>query len=350
MPLQILTYSDYLLYKQITEENYGLACSEPDEPYYLGNEISEKIEINNKHDKCFRDVLSDKSEITNFLKHFINPENTIKPEDIEAYNTSFITSKYQNREADIVYKIKGKNAFILIEHQSKIDKKMPYRLIEYYTEILRTTKENDEEKMPIVIPIIIYTGSAKWNVNGYISEKQEIVEGYQEGRLDIKYNLVQANNFKTDELLSKGTMLANTMIIENSKDTDELAENLEKIIENTNEKEKLLKLKNIVKYILKGILEREDIEKIEKMIDEKEAGYNMDELIKRIKRNDKKKMKKIEQEAMKKGIDKGISQGITQGISQTLKNMAQKLLNLKMPIEQIMQVTGLTEEEIKSMQ
>ena len=60
----------------------------------------------------------------------------------------------------------------------------------------------------------------------------------------------------------------------------------------------------------------------------------MDELIKRIKRNDKKKMKKIEQEAIKKGI----------------RNMAHKLLNLKLPIEQIMQVTGLTEEEIKSMQ
>ena len=334
MLLQILTYSDYLLYKRITEENCELECNEDEQPYYLGNEFNEKIQINNKHDKCFRDVLSDKSEITNFLKDFINSENTIKPDDIEPYNTSFITSKYQNREADIVYKIKDKNAFILIEHQSKIDKKMPYRLIEYYTEILRTFKEKNEEKMPVVIPIIIYTGDKKWNTNGYISEKQEVIEGYQEGRLDIKYNLVQANNYKTDELLSKGTMLANTMIIENSKDTDELMENLEKIIGNINEKEKLLKLRNIVKYILKETLKKEDIEKIERMIDEKEDSYNMDELIKRIKRNDKKKMKKIEQEAIKKGI----------------RNMAYKLLNLKLPIEQIMQVTGLTEEEIKSMQ
>lgn len=334
MLLQILTYSDYLLYKRITEENCELECNEDEQPYYLGNEFNEKIQINNKHDKCFRDVLSDKSEITNFLKDFINSENTIKPDDIEPYNTSFITSKYQNREADIVYKIKDKNAFILIEHQSKIDKKMPYRLIEYYTEILRTFKEKNEEKMPVVIPIIIYTGDKKWNTNGYISEKQEVIEGYQEGRLDIKYNLVQANNYKTDELLSKGTMLANTMIIENSNDTDELMENLEKIIGNINEKEKLLKLRNIVKYILKETLKKEDIEKIERMIDEKEDSYNLDELIKRIKRNDKKKMKKIEQEAIKKGI----------------RNMAYKLLNLKLPIEQIMQVTGLTEEEIKSMQ
>ena len=262
--MQIFTYNDYLLYKRILKEDSELECNEDGQPYYFDN--GEEIQINNKHDKCFRDILSDKSEITNFLKDFINAENKIKSEDIEPYNTSYITSKYQNREADIVYKIKGKNAFILIEHQSKIDKKMPYRLLEYYTEIVRTTKEKDREKMPIVIPIIIYTGSAKWISNGYISEKQEEVEGYQEGRLDIEYNLVQANNFKTEELLSKDTMLANTMIIENSNNVEELVQNLERIIEKTNNEEKLAKLKNIIKYILNEILKKEDIEKIEKMI------------------------------------------------------------------------------------
>ena len=310
MLLQILTYSDYLLYKQITEEKRELACSEPDEPYYLGNEVDEKIQINNKHDKCFRDILSDKSEITNFLKHFINPENTIKTEDIEPYNTSFITSKYQNREADIVYKVKEKNAFILIEHQSKIDKKMPHRLLEYYTEILRTNKIKDEEEMPIVVPIVIYTGSDKWNTNGYISEKQAKLEGYKEGRLDIKYNLVQANNFKTGELLKKGTMLANAMIIENSNDTEELMENLEKIIENINDEEKLIKLRNIVKYILRGILEKEDIKKIETMIEDKEEEKNMDELIERIKRNDQKKMNEIAQKTKEQMIKNMIKLGI----------------------------------------
>jgi len=320
-----------LLYVRIIKGGLQLTLNEEEEQYLPENiEVKNiQLEIHNKHDKCFRDILSDKTEIINFLTDFINPNNTIKPEEIEAYNTSFVTSKYQNKEADIIYKIKGKNAFILIEHQSKKDKNMQFRLLEYYTEILRTT-EIKQDKMPVVIPIIIYTGTENWKINGYISEKQEILEGYQEGRLDIKYNLVQANNFKTEELLSKKTMIANAMIIENSNDTEELMENLKKIIKNIKDKEKLVKLKNIVKYILKGILEKENIEKIVKRIDEKEEIYNMDELIERIKKNDKKKMKKI--------------------VREVKEEMIKGMLNLGIDKEKIQEIAQIKLEEIEKIQ
>ena len=53
MLLQIFTYNDYLLYKRILKEDSELECNEDEQPYYLGNEFNEKIQINNKHDKCF---------------------------------------------------------------------------------------------------------------------------------------------------------------------------------------------------------------------------------------------------------------------------------------------------------
>ena len=281
--MQILTYEDYLLYRKTIEENYSILCGENEQPYYI---TTERKRINNKHDKCFRDILSDKNEVISFLKDL------------------------------------------------KKDEKMPYRLLEYYIEILRTIGKKDGGKMPIVIPIIIYTGTARWNSNGYISEKQEVVEKFEEGKLDIKYNLVQVNNYQTDELLKKGTMLAYTMIIENSNDTNEVMENLEKIIENINEKEKLIKLRNIVKYILQEILEKEDIEKIERKIDEKEEYHNMDELIKRIKRNDKIKMKKIVQETRKT----------------VQEEMIKSMLKLGIDKEKIEQISKMKTEEIEKIQ
>ena len=320
-----MTYSDYLLYVKIVLKNNDLVCNEAEELYSTNLEM----EVNNKtsnniHDKCFRNILSDKNEMINFLKDFINYENTIKLQEIEAYNSSFITSKYQNREADIVYKIKGKNAFILIEHQSKIDKKMPFRLMEYYTEILRRTNIKKIDKMPIVIPIIIYTGDKKWSSNGLISEQQENVEGYNTGRLDIKYNLIQSRKYSVKELLNKGTMLSIAMIIENSKGKIELIKNLEKIVENTNEKEKL---KNIINVMLVEILEKADIEKIEKMIEKKEENY-MNPLAERIKRNERREKIKV--------------------MEKTKLNIAKKLVNLHIPLEQIIQVTGLSEKKIKN--
>ena len=54
----------------------------------------------------------------------------------------------------------------------------------------------------------------------------------------------------------------------------------------------------------------------------------MDELIARIKRNDKKRITKAKEEV--------------------LLGIVEKLINLKMPLDQISEITGMTEEKIKS--
>lgn len=82
-------------------------------------EDSEKYKItspNNMHDKLFRDLLSDKKELAVFLNEYLGLD--ISEDELEKYNSSFITKNYENSEADIVYKLKDKKVFILIEHQS----------------------------------------------------------------------------------------------------------------------------------------------------------------------------------------------------------------------------------------
>lgn len=50
------------------------------------------------------------------------------------------------------------------------------------------------------------------------------------------------------------------------------------------------------------------------------------------------------------GNEKGIKQGIEQGKLSTNLAAAKNLLALGMPVSQIMQVTGLTKEQISSLQ
>ena len=52
---------------------------------------------------------------------------------------------------------------------------------------------------------------------------------------------------------------------------------------------------------------------------------------------------------LRDGISQGISQGLDQGRTEQKKKIAKNLLKLKMSIEQIKEVTGLTEEEIKKL-
>ena len=55
-------------------------------------------------------------------------------------------------------------------------------------------------------------------------------------------------------------------------------------------------------------------------------------------------------EGIAKGIAKGMAKGITEGMAKEKAKIAKKLLEIGMPLESIIQVTGLTENEINNLQ
>ena len=93
-----------------------------------------EIHINKKHDKLFKEILSDKREAIKFMNYYLNL--SLVEDDIEKYEKEFRTGRFYNIEADVVYKIKDKNVFILIEHQSSVDLKMAYRIRCYKNAII----------------------------------------------------------------------------------------------------------------------------------------------------------------------------------------------------------------------
>ena len=53
---------------------------------------------------------------------------------------------------------------------------------------------------------------------------------------------------------------------------------------------------------------------------------------------------------MAKGMAEGMAEGITEGMAKEKAKIAKKLLEIGMPLESIIQVTGLTENEINNLQ
>lgn len=185
---------------------------------------------------------------------FINKvlKTNFKEKEMEKYTSSFIDKIFQNREADIVYKTKNRNIFILIEHQTKIDYSMPYRILEYEVAIIKSAIDiemikNKKSKLPLIIPIVLYTGKKKWNANRYLEECQEKIDG-----MNIKfgnYNLVDINEFSEEELLEDDTLISKMMLIEKTKDTEDMIKILEKVIDNIKDEDKET-LKRIIKMII----------------------------------------------------------------------------------------------------
>ena len=285
--------------------------------------------INNEHDKIFRTVLDKKTDVSKFLNKFLGLK--IKTEELEKYNSSYIDPKFKNKEADIVYRIKDKNIFLLIEHQTKIDKDMPYRLLDYSNGIMRSASE--DKKRPSVIPIVLYTGKTKWKIENETIEKQQF---FKEVKLiDGEFNLIDINGFNKKELLEDDIFITKMMLVEKCKDEIEMVQALEKI-ENKIKEEDKSTFRRIVKEIWALRIGTENANKILEKIEE--GSGNMMAVM---------EMLLAENE---KYINIGRQEGRLEGGKQKIKEIVQKMLAENFTKEMIMKKTGLKKEEIDERQ
>ena len=168
----------------INKTNYQYSIDEEFNNYkYYIAEASEKYFItqNKGHDKLFKEALKNKTDFIEFIKHFISIElaNELTENNIEIYDRKFITNDFLEIESDIIYKVKNKSVYFIIEHQSTIDKNMAYRMFEYMTEIIKEhiqDKSIKSKSYPKIIPIVINTNNRKWNVATKYSDNEEKIE------------------------------------------------------------------------------------------------------------------------------------------------------------------------------
>ena len=291
--------------------------------------------INNEHDKIFRTVLDKKTDVSKFLNKFLGLN--IKIEELEKYNSSYIDPKFKNKEADIVYRIKDKNIFLLIEHQTKIDKKMPIRLHEYSTEIMASAmEENKYKSIPSVIPIVLYTGKTKWKIENETIEKQQF---FKEVKLiDGEFNLIDINDFSKKELLEDDIFITKMMLVEKCKDEIEMVQALEKI-ENKIKEEDKSTFRRIVKEIWSLRIGTENANKILEKIEE--GSGNMMAVMEMLLAENEKYINIGRQE----GRQEGRLEGRLEGGKQKIKEIVQKMLAENFTKEMIMKITGLKKKK-----
>ena len=209
---------------------------------------------------------------------------------------------------------------------------MPKRILDYEIEIMKTAENHNvilkkDAEMPIIIPIVIYTGRKKWNVSGYIKDCRKKLSRLESFRLG-NYYIIDNNTYTDEELLNDKFFISKLMLLERMKTTEELYINLKNvIIKETNEKNIKL-LENIIKFIYKNKLDKDYTDKlineIAKKTRKKKGG---DDMILEMIENENKAL-----------IRKGRREGI--------KDVAKNMLKEKVDIDLIKKVTGLTEKQI----
>ncbi len=310
------------------------------------NEVNEDItkykyqKVNNGHDKVFRTILDNKKEAIYFINKVLNLKMT--EDEIEKYKENYVTEKLINKETDIVYKVKNKKVFILIEHQTKIDYSMPYRIMRYQYEITTSAIETKrlgkkEYKMPVVIPIVLYTGNKKWNAKQYIKEVQERFYHYNGEELG-RYKLVDVNDYTEEELLKENSFLSKAMLIEAKSDTNNIVECLDKIIDVVNKNKEYSKEQKKLLSIMLDMVLRIKIDNDDQT----------NRLIEKIKIGGEEEMLALVENIKRENI-RLVNQGRKEGIRKRNIEIAKKLKEKSSSIEFIMEVTGLSKEKIEKL-
>ena len=325
-------------YRKIKTDKYS--CNE--ETMFLERTLHEKSEkynynetktIDKPHDKLIKTILSSEEEVSKVIKKYLNIE--IREDNLEKYTSSYISKDYEALESDIVYKMKTKKIYFLIEHQSKIDRSMPYRISQYIAAIMKEAVKKDKTfedgyLYPRVIPIVIYTGNKKWNVATSLSEVQEKLEGYEQ--IDNSYKLIDANNYTEEELINDETIISKAMLVERSKTKEEIEKAINKIILKITKENEIESIYNFLNYIWSERLDKDTVKALSQKLKEK-GVRNMTGLEILYNEYDKK---------FKEGRNEGIREGIREGNLKIIKNMLKKKLSIK----DISDLTGINEKQI----
>ena len=330
------------------------------------NEETVEYVLDKKHDKMFKEILHNKKEMKEFIKEFIWHDFN---GELELQNGEYITKFGSGKLVDILYRVKGQDIYFLIEHQTKIDYNMPFRMLEYSVEISRRAMKNmnkchEEYKYPLIVPIVIYTGNRRWSVSTkYSDEVVKVLKNHIKG-IDIEYKVIDINEFEIDELVRINTNLTKAMALEKCKNPKELFECFNEIIRCVTTKDELEDMKETLKYLYKKI-EVKDLIKIMRSIEEKEeedmstiqervrdwfneAETNRNKAIARADEMEAKLNKaeaKIKEKEEKE--EEIIREATKEAKKETLKDIIIRMLKIQLTYDTIEQLTGASIEEIK---
>ncbi len=196
--------------------------------------------MHQEHDKGYKYLLQSKRAFMDLLKSFVKSDwvGLIREEDLVRVDKSYILQDFSGKEADIVYqsKIKGHDVifYVLLELQSTVDHQMPWRLFQYMNEIWRDLLKNTAAegaagksfRLPAIIPIVLYNGSAAWTAVRSFREYQKGHELFGSELIDFRYGLINVRSYTEHDLVELATLMSAVFLLDQDIDKKELMRRL----------------------------------------------------------------------------------------------------------------------------
>jgi predicted transposase YdaD len=288
-------------------------------------------EFPNPHDRFFKEVFGRPETARDFLANYLPREaaETLDLLNLELVKDSFVDSKLREYFSDLLYRVglkRGEGAFVylLFEHKSAPDEWVAFQLLRYIVRIWETELERKVRKLIPIVPLVLYHGRGKWEVDRTFSA---LIEWQQAEHLkryvpDFEYYVCDLAEYSREEIHGTAVLqialLAMKYVFSDNPGlrlTEILRMSRTLLTEDANGLKYLSTVLFYFAAAAKG-LTRAQLSAAVKRGLPKQEGWIMSTLAETwIKEG----MKRGRRQGVREGIEQGIQQGIEQGIEQGIR-------------------------------
>ena len=293
------------------------------------------MKIQNPHDKFFKETFSNVEVARDFIKNYL-PENILKIIDLETLELqkdSFINEELQEVFSDMLFQVAINKqegyVYFLFEHKSYPSKGVAFQLLNYMVRIWeQKIKKELDQKIPVVIPLVVYHGKDKWKIKTSLGE---MIRGYEELPEDVRrfipnyqYLLYDLSTFSDQEIKGEARLrillsVFRDIFKNNSDDLLKVVFNATLALDELEDQETGIEyFETFMRYVFNAgpQLTKDELEKMIHQIDVNyPKGSEMTMTLAEVLR--------------KEGYEDGIEEGIEKGETKALVKTVMKLLTKK---------------------
>jgi predicted transposase/invertase (TIGR01784 family) len=152
---------------------------------------------------------------------------------LQRVNASFVGLKLKGREGDLLWKLCLRDGspvyvYLLIEHQSRVDRFMAVRLMTYigllYQALIKEGLLTPDGCLPLVIPIVLYNGEAEWWAPQELSELIERIDEAADVYVPrLRYRVIDEGRYERKDLERRKSVAAQLFWLEKSRGRKDLS-------------------------------------------------------------------------------------------------------------------------------
>lgn len=194
------------------------------------------------HDPAYKQLFSHPEMVTDLVRGYVAEDwvDEIDFTTLERVADSFVSDDLREREDDIIWRVRWGGRwlylYLLIEFQSAVERFMAVRLLTYigllYQDLIQHARPQPHERLPPVLPIVLYNGEERWWARTDLAEllEPELPASLARFQPRLQYVLLDEGCYAEHPLPVTRNLAAALFGLENSRTPEDLILVLERLV------------------------------------------------------------------------------------------------------------------------